>query len=320
MYRARLATAAALVLLASCTPTRTARKPVPPAGAALPAPDSDAAFGTSFSQPPRPLLTLGMSRPVGRTVADASQAALDAYLSQKLEGPVVTRVFDDAAALAAALVAGEVEAAWMTPLAYVRATERARIQPVVKLSRGGFTAYRSVIFARQGKFKATQELKGKKMAWVARGSTSGRLFPELHLRKAGLDPDTFFAQQVEGADHREVCLLVLEDQADAGATLSDELPPGQSPVADGCREAGLDPAKFVVLERTDPIPNDVIAVRRDLPALVVTHFRDALLALGATPTGLAEIKDIFQADGFADVTDADFVAVREVEALLAKTR
>lgn len=329
LHPRQLLVPALVVVLAACAPARSARPPAQPAAPApvivaqpdeLPPPDSDAAFDAAPSQPARPLLTLGMTRPVGRSVADASQAALDAYLSQKLGGPVVTRVFDSPISLAAALVDGEIEAAWMTPLAYIRAAERATIVPVVKLSRGGFTTYRSVIFAKKGRVRSLRDLKGKRMAWVGRGSASGRLFPEVHLRKLGTDPGTFFSAQIEGSDHREVCLAVLNGAAEAGATLSDEVHPGQNPVVDGCREAGLDATKFQIVERTDPIPNDVIAARKDLPQVVVDHFRDALLELGTTPEGIQETKDIFQADGFASVIDEDFSVVREMEATLARTR
>jgi len=291
-------------------PEQVVAEPPPPEALPEFAPAADA-------PPPRALLTLGLSRPVGRAVAEESRKKLTDYLSAQLGGEVQTRIFDSGDALAAAIVSGEVEAAWLTPLAYVRAAQQTPITPLVKLSRRGFTNYRSVIFAKKGtKAKKAADLKKKKMAWVGKGSASGRLFPEALLRRLKLDPDKHFAKQVEAADHKEVCQLVLDGKVDAGATLSDEVKDGEKPIPDGCREAGFDPAKFVVLERTDAIPNDVIAVRADVPGVVAEKVREALFDLSKLADAPKDIDEIFQADGFAPASDADFEVVREVEAML----
>ena len=312
--------------LASLVACATAPKPPPPPPptppeqvvAEPPPPEALPDFKPADeAPPPRALLVLGLSRPVGRAVAEESRKKLTDYLSAQLGGEVQTRIFDSGDALAAAIVSGEVEAAWLTPLAYVRAAEQTPITPLVKLSRKGFTNYRSVIFAKKGtKAKKAADLKKKKMAWVGKGSASGRLFPEALLRRLKLDPDKFFAKQVEAADHKEVCQLVLDGKVDAGATLSDEVREGEKSIPDGCREAGFDPAKFVVLERTDPIPNDVIAVRADVPQVVADKVRQALTDMSQLPDAPAEIEEIFQADGFAPAADADFAVVREVEAMI----
>lgn len=318
------------VLAAACATTskdaaKAAPAPAPAAAAAAAAPapaPADPMLDASFDQgpggaAPRALLVLGMTRPIGAQAAIFSAKQLNNYLSRQLGGEVVTKLYDDSTALGDALSAGVIDAAWLTPTAYVRASERAAIKPIARLSRGGYTSYRSVIFTKTGsKLLKLDDLKGKKMIWVAPGSASGRAFPRAHLKKIGKDPDRLFAAQNDAPDHREVCLAVLDGRADAGASLSDERPSGEKPIVDGCREAGLDPALFTILERTAPIPNDVIAVRADLPEVVESRVRDALLQMAGSDEGQQQLKEIFRADGFGGVTDADFAPVREVQMLL----
>lgn len=266
---------------------------------------------------PKPLLTFGLARPVGPDLAPVHQEGLGAYLSEALSGRVVTRLYPSPTALAHAVARGDVDAAWMTPLAYVRAAEKTKLVPLAKVSRDGFTTYRSVIFAKaDAELKTLDDLRGKRFAWAGRGSASGRLFPEAHLRRRNIQPDVWFGAQVHAASHREVCLLVLSGAVEAGATLSNEPGPDEAPVVDGCREAGFDPSAFVALERTDAIPNDVVAVRSELEAHLTNELRAALLGMTPEAEVAEHVRALFNADGFVEVSDNDFATVREVESLL----
>src|SRR5690606_26556185 len=96
---------------------------------------------------------------------------------------VKTILYDHPDVLVSAIVMGAVDAAWLSPPAFVRATERAAIRPVVRLSRGGFTSYRSVLFVKSDSpAKTLADVQGKAVAWVAPDSASGWIFPRAHLR------------------------------------------------------------------------------------------------------------------------------------------
>jgi len=264
----------------------------------------------------KPVL-LGITRPVGVEAAAAAATGLDTYLSRMLGVPVQVKLFAEAMTLAEAIATGRVDGAWLTPVGYVVASEYGPLTPLVRLVREGFTSYRSVIFVRaDSPAKALDDLKGRTMAWVEPGSASGRMFPRAHMKRLGRDPDQFFASQVDLPDHRAVCLAVLEGRADAGASLSDERKAGEPLVADGCRSSGLDPAKFRVIEKTEPVPNDVVAVREKFDPKLAARLRSALLELPKSDEGRKAMTGIFQADGFGPVSDADFAPVRAVQATL----
>lgn len=312
--------AAALVAAPGCrsaaTDTAQAQDRQEQAIAAAPRPADDSIIDT-HDRAANAILTLGMTRPIGAQAALFSAKQLNAYLSKQLGGEVATKLFDNSEALGDALSAGVVDAAWLTPSAFVRASSRAAVKPIARLSRGGFTSYRSVFFVKKdSKADKLADAKGLRMGWLPKGSASGRAYPRAHLKRQKIDFTTFFGTSAEFGDHRELCQAVLDGQVDVAASLSDERPPAEAPIVDGCREAGLDPTLFKIIERTSAIPNDVVAGRATLDAALETRVREALLQMAASDDGRTQLKEIFRADGFGGVTDADFAPVREVEMFL----
>jgi len=265
------------------------------------------------------MLCIGAARSLGQQAASFSARGLAGYLGEQMGGTIATSLYPDSEALAEALASGRLDAAWLPPMGYVRAAERARVKAVARLTRHGATTYRSVIFVRaDSPVRTVDDLKGRSVVWGGPTSASGRLFPRAHLRKLGKDPDQLFEKQATARDHREICQMVLDGTVDAGASISDETAKGASPIVDGCREAGFDPAKFLVVDRSDPIPNDVIAVRQGFPPKLEERLRNALMAMTATTAGRQNLQDVFRADGFSAVADKDFAAVREARKLEKK--
>jgi phosphonate transport system substrate-binding protein len=262
-------------------------------------------------------LSFGFMHATGEKVAAASADRLSKDLTQALGSPVTAQVFGSPRELAEALAAGKVDAAWMSPGAYVLAARQAEVEPILKLSRGGFGRYRSIFFTKAGSsIDSLQAAKGKTLALVAGASMSGHLFPLAFLKRKGISPAGHFSKIVEGRDHEEVCRMVLAGQADVGVTLGDYRAPDEmSP--DGCIMAGMEAESFAVVDAVGPIPNDVVAVRASLSGGQRDRLRDALVEMRRTEAGRAEMKAIFHADGFVPANDTDFAAVRELEAFMS---
>jgi ABC-type phosphate/phosphonate transport system substrate-binding protein len=204
---------AVLVLAGAAAAPDSKAKPAPAAAPAAPAapadappppiPDADAADddGTAAAAPT--LLSVGAARTIGMQAVAFAAQGLRQSLTQAFGGPVATVLYPDSGALADALAAGKVDAAWLPPLAYVRAAEQGKVRVVLGLTRAGTANYRSAIFVKAGSPLAKlDDLKGKSIIWVAAPSASGRLFPRAHLLAQGKDPDKFFGAQSEGRDHR----------------------------------------------------------------------------------------------------------------------
>ncbi|HUJ25513.1 MAG TPA: phosphate/phosphite/phosphonate ABC transporter substrate-binding protein [Myxococcales bacterium] len=258
-------------------------------------------------------LSFGFTHPTGSRMAQESADRLSKDLTQALGSPLTVQVFPTHAALAAALARGQIDAAWMSPGAYVVAARQADIDPILKLSRNGFGRYRSIFFTRAGAgFDSLQAAKGKTFAIVAGDSMSGHLYPLAFLRRKGIEASQHFGKVIEGKDHEDVCRLVLDGKADVGVTLGDYRAPDEL-TADGCVMAGMDDSAFSVIDAVGPIPNDVIAVRASMAGAQKDRLRDALIDMRRTESGRAELKAIFAADGFVPANDTDFAAVRDLE-------
>ena len=125
-----------------------------------------------------------------------------------------------------------------------------------------------------------------------------------------------------GIDGYQVCKLIKSNKQAIKKTAVVMLTSRSSPFDKlrgslaGCDETvGATKAKQLkVLATSDPIPNDVIAVRPDTSPATIELVRKALLGLGSTPEGRKRLEDLFHADAFVTADDTDFAPLRESRA------
>lgn len=256
-------------------------------------------------------LRFALSAPLGVEKAREDARAIAALLTKAMARPVAAEVAP-AKELPRLLANGLVDAAFVSAMQYAEAAElsKGKASPAAKLVRGGLPFYRSVLFARVGEkgLSLPKDLKGKRLAFVSEGSASGWLLPRLILLSAGLTDADLKRDGKFLGDHAAVCKAVLDKEADAGATISNDRAGG---AIAGCAETqGKRAHELRVIATSDPIPNDVVAVRPDLPPEAFAALRNALLALDATPEGKKALADVFLADAFVAADDSDFAMLR----------
>lgn len=266
-------------------------------------------------------LSLGLLGYGGIEGARSDSDALQKYLASKLNREVTTRIFGDSEALSSALASGNVDLGWMQPFALVDAQKKGSVVPLVKAVRHGLPFYRGVLFTRADRKVegGAKGLAGLKVAWVAKGSAAGYLFPRAGLVRAGLVPKKLFKSEEFVGDHLAVCRAVLEGKVDVGATFADDRPNGEAMLIDGCKQSlGEDAAKELkIITTSAPIPNDVIAARPGLDPEEASRVKKAFLGLKADAEGLT-IMAVFRAEGFAEVGEEDFAPVRFAAEAAAK--
>src|SRR5215470_649153 len=131
-------------------------------------------------------------------------------------------------ALADALVAGHIDIAWNTPLAYLQAKEQLGGQCLVLGMRDSDIGFSTVFIARANSpIYSLSDLKGKRFALGSRDSSHASILPVHFLREAGLDPDndlrlvrfdTDIGKHGDtGTSELDVVRAVMEGSADAGA-------------------------------------------------------------------------------------------------------
>jgi phosphate/phosphite/phosphonate ABC transporter binding protein len=280
--------------------------------------DKGAAAPAEKAGPAKPI-SMGISQPYGPEQAQKAKTLIEPYLARELKTTVTVQIFPSYDELSAALAEGKVDLAWITPLAFVQASDKnADVTALSKAMRagGGGLFYRSVFIVKKGNAAANiGDLKGKKVAWVNKSSTSGYLFPREMIKKAGFEPDSFFSGETMAGDHPSVCKAVKSGAADVGATFAqDPGDPKAMPKPDGCSDAGGSLDDYKVIAATGAIPNEVIACRPDfafdrkkMNAIIQTFGRMAL-----NDEGKRLLKEAFRVDGWGIAIDGDFDPVIDV--------
>ena len=170
----------------------------------------------------------------------------------------------------------EIDIVWLPPILALRATANGRVVPLALPVRNGVSAYRAALFTRaDSPLRTMADLKGARAAWVDQQSAAGYLIIRAHLAAQGLRLDRAFASELFVGTHDGVAGAVLDGEADVGATYVylDERP-GQRPVV---RKAGWGAADVHMIAYSGPIPSDIIAADRRLPAALRAVVQTALV-------------------------------------------
>ncbi|KMP10719.1 phosphonate ABC transporter substrate-binidng protein [Candidatus Nitromaritima sp. SCGC AAA799-A02] len=217
---------------------------------------------------------------------------------------IKTSVATSYAAVIEAMGAGKVDIGWLATFSYVLAREKYGVDLLLIVVRFGSPFYRGQIMAAADRgIDKLADLKGKTFAFVDPASTSGHLYPKSLLLSKGHDPETFFDKSVFAGSHNAVVLSILKGEVDAGAAYDD----ARAAVAKSFPEV-FDKVKIIAYTRE--IPNDVVAVRKDLEPGLKRKVKEGLIHISKTPDGARVLKKVYGISGLADL-DAFFDPVRE---------
>lgn len=267
-------------------------------------------------------LSLGMAHPV--LAADADPALLKVallpdenasalikrnqplkdYLEKTLDKKVELIVTTDYSSMIEAMRFGRIDMAYFGPLSYVLAKSKSDIEPFAAMITDGKPTYRSVVIANaKAGVNTLADIKGKKMVYGDRASTSSHLIPKSMLAEAGLLQDRDYQQHFVGA-HDAVAVNVANGNADAGG-LSEVI--WKSLV----ERKLVDASKVKVLGYSKEYPQYPWAMRSDLKPDLKDKVRKAFIDLKDP----AVLKN-FKAEGFAPIADKDYDVIREMGKLL----
>ncbi len=249
-------------------------------------------------------LTFAMisSAPAASALLEAVCDELTKRTSQTI-APRVVRTYDT---LLDAMRGGEVHVAWAPPLVAID-LERAEAAKIRLCSRrAGKRDYSCAIFAKKGSLEKLSDLKGKRVAWVAKESAAGYVVPRLCIRADGLDPDALFSEELFRRTHEAVVRAVMGGSADAGATYVSFAEGKTEPVSAGWFEAGITNDEVTILATAGPIPTDVIAVSTNLEGEKAEAVTEAMRELGEP------IRALLNADGFDQPEVSHFDELRKL--------
>lgn len=238
------------------------------------------------------------------------------YLSQQLGVAVKYVPVKSYAAAVTAFRNDQVQLAWFGGLSGVQA--RQRVPGSQALAQGVedkafvtyFIAHESAGLGEQDVL--SPDLAGKTFTFGSKGSTSGRLMPEFHIRQVfGKAPEEVFERVGFSGDHSRTIALVQSGAYQLGAV-------NFSVWENELKQGKIDPAKVRIIWRTPPYPDYQWSIRGDVDARFGNGFenkvRSALLDMKD-----AALLESFPRSGFIPAKNADYepiVAVGESIGLL----
>ncbi|RPI08834.1 MAG: phosphate/phosphite/phosphonate ABC transporter substrate-binding protein [Zetaproteobacteria bacterium] len=235
-----------------------------------------------------------------------------AELAKKVGIPIKVYMPTDYLGVVEALRNRTADMAFVHPAGYVFANREAKAQIVAVDVWHGKTSYTSRFYVRKDSgLKRLEDLRGKTIAFVDPGSTSGYVYPMVMLIKKGLvkdrDPKTFFKDAMFAGTHEAALLALLNGSVDAVASF--DLAPQQY-LKDKAKVE-----RIVHVAETEPIPEAGMCVREGLNPALVAKLVESLMAFNA-PEYRPILKDFYGIDGFAPARDSDYDPVREAIDLL----
>ena len=194
-------------------------------------------------------------------------------IASKVGADYELEVSSDYAGLAVSLASGKTDLAWMGPFGYVLAADKGGAQAIATAEYDGKPVYHSIVVAPKDTKVADypEDAKGLRMSFAEAASTSGWLIPTYLLKREGIDPKTYFDYS-EGAAHPAQETAVATGKVDLATDFDRN--------RNAMIEAGTIAAEDSVIVWTSPdLPNDAIAVRKDLDPALVTDLKAAVLAV-----------------------------------------
>ncbi len=163
-------------------------------------------------------------------------------------------------AVVEAICGSVTEVAFFGPATYLPARERGCAELLAVDVVHGQSVYYSGIFVRvDSPIRSLSDLRGRSVAFGDANSTSSFVYPVAMLLAAGLDPARDLGAVRLTGSHANSLKALAEGQVDAAAASFDSF-------EKAINQKVLEPGKFRVLAKSDPIPNPPIAMSTKLPA------------------------------------------------------
>lgn len=204
-----------------------------------------------------------------------------------------------------AMRAKRLEVGEFGPLGYVFAHKLAGAQPVATFgdkNKKALTYTASIVTWKGSGVNTLKDVQGKTFAYSDPASTSGHLYPAYGLKKAGINPDSGI-QAVYAGSHTASFEAIRNHKVQAGELNSDTI---TSATATGEYNAG----DYTTLWKSNPIPQDPMTVRGDLPQAFRDKFKSVLMSLDLST--IPDPKGVLVGPRLVATTDHSYQGVRDL--------
>ncbi len=229
-----------------------------------------------------------------------------AYLSARTDAQIQLKVLTKYGSVVENFESLGLDGAFFGSFGFVLARRKLGVEPVARPEaiKGGST-YHGVLFVRSDSgINTLADMKAKRFAFVAKETTAGYLFPLRFFREFGLGRlDQYFSEVYFAGTHSAAIRDVLNGQADIGAAKSTVF----------ARLAEQEPRvlrELTILAKSPAVPENALALGRDVDPTLRKQLREALLGMDADPAGKRILHE-FGARRFVETRVNDYQVVED---------
>ncbi len=269
---------------------------------------------TGDVQPSPAELVFGMTPVVGVEATCERFAPLAGYMSDQLGLPVRLLVADSYGSLIEKMVAGQVDLAKLSPLAYVRVRQKIpELRLIATHVANGSATYSSYLVALQDRKLSLNKIPpDTRICFADPDSTSGYLYPAAYLQSRGIAPQADLKAEFAG-DHRACLDGLFAGRYDIAATWAGAIR--------DARQSGLDVGELTIVAKTGRIPYDAYCVRPKMDGEITRRIQKLLLQTNTlSKTGRRVLSPTLGINGWVPGDDRVYDDIRRVEATVKPAR
>lgn len=255
-----------------------------------------------------PPLVFGMTPVLGFEASEKRFRPLVEHLGRSLGRRVELRVAESYGSLIEEMLAGRIDMAKFSPLAYVRARRRsASIEPLFSQVANGSTTYSSYLVSIEGReIQPLRQWHSARLCFADPDSASGYLMPAAYLLSRGIQPWRHFSLVEFGGNHRTCLRGLFEGRYDLAATFAGAIR--------DARNAGLKVGDLVIVAKAGRIPYDTYCVRAELAEALKQRLRQIFLSTSTlTAEGRRVLEPTLGINGWVEADDRLYDELRRTE-------
>ena len=226
------------------------------------------------------------------------------YLSRKTGTKITFKVLPRYGNIIDSFRSSGLDGAFFGSFTYTLAHAKVGVEVMARpVALDNTSTYYGMIFVRKdSRIRTAQDMKGKRFAFVDKATTAGYLLPLEYFHDHGISDYEHYLKEVYfSGTHEDAIHDVLDRKADIGAAKNTVFQ----------RLAIEDPRilkELVVLDRSPDVPENAIALRKDIDVSVRNRLKESLLTMHTDPDGKEVLKQ-FGALKFIETTNKDYNAV-----------
>jgi len=226
------------------------------------------------------------------------------YLSERIGRPIELKILTRYGNIIDNFVSVELDGAFFGSFTYALAHEKLGLQVLARPEgTDGSSTYHGLIFVRrESGIKSAAEMRSKRFVFVDKATTAGFLLPMAFFKKNGIaDYKSYFEETYFAGTHEDAVYDVFHGKADIGAaknTVFRRLARTESTINN----------ELMVLVRSPDVPENALAVRKDLDESLKKRLKESLLQMKDDTLGKNVLEE-FGARRFIETTDPDYQSV-----------